>query len=200
MSGKLFIVSACSGAGKTTLVCDVLSRLSNTYSIARVVTYTSRSVRVGEVAGEHYHYVTPQDFRGLVAQGFFLEWSGEYDHYYGTPRHIMDEVQAGASRILIIDRVGAQSVLRVTQDPAFPCQSLVVPIWIEAPSIEELRRRLMARGENTEEQVKRRLEIAHKEIEQESKNSLYKYRILNDNFTKASQELEMLLIQELASY
>ncbi len=198
MSGKLFIVSASSGAGKTTLVHEVLARLAHKFPIARVVTYTSRTVRVGEVEGEHYHFLTPHEFRGKIEEGFFLEWSGEYDSYYGTPAHILEEVAAGASRILIIDRLGAQNVLRVTQDQVKPPTCGVVSIWIDVPGLEELKRRLMARGENTLEQVERRLEIAQRELKLECENSLYMYRILNDNFTKAVQELEILLIRELA--
>lgn len=200
MAGKLFIISASSGAGKTTLVQDVLPRLVQRYPVERVVTYTSRAMRTGEVAGQHYHFVTPQDFQAKLEAGFFLEWSGEYDHYYGTPRHIIDDIQRGESRILIINRSGASNVLHVTNDLSVMGGDWVVPIWIDVPGLDELRRRLLARGENTQEQVARRLEIARREIEQESEKSFYKHRILNDNFTKASQNLEILLIQELAKW
>lgn len=198
MAGKLFIISACSGAGKTSLVDEVLGRLAPSCPIARVVTYTSRSIRPGEVAGEHYHFLSPQEFKGMIEAGFFLEWSGEYDHYYGTPRHVLDEVAQGQSRILIINRPGAHNVLQYLQRKPLGEQGIAVPIWIEVPSIQELRRRLEARGEKSIELIERRLQLAQKEMRQESENSLYKHKILNDNFTKAAKELEMLLLQALA--
>jgi len=197
MSGKLFIVSAPSGAGKTTLVNEVLGRLGLKYSIDRVITYTSRAVRLGEKPGKDYHFLSPEGFNRKINDGFFLEWSGEYDHYYGTPRHILNELKQGLSRVLVIDRAGAKSVLSIAQDPSPALREGVVPIWIYTSDFVELERRLVARGDNTNEQIKRRLEIAQKEVKKEQEKPLYKYRILNDNFTKASQELEALFVCEL---
>jgi guanylate kinase len=200
MSGKLFIISACSGAGKTTLVQEVLPRVSQHHPLKRVVTYTSRAVRPGEIAGDHYHFVTAEVFQEKIQGDFFLEWSGEYDHFYGTPRYIIDEVLGGESRILVIDRLGAHNVLKMAnKEKGIFNRELVVPIWIEVPGLAELRRRLLARGEN-EERVERRLEIARKEMELEKQNSFYKYKIVNDIFTRAAHMLEILLVQELAKH
>ena len=197
MSGKLFIVSAPSGAGKTTLVNEVLGRLGQKYPIDRVVTYTSRAIRSGEKPGKDYHFLSPEAFKHKINEGFFLEWSGQYDHYYGTPRYTLSELEQGLSRVLVIDRAGAKSVLAIALDPSPTLREGVVPIWIYTSDFAELERRLVARGDNTNEQIKRRLEIAQKEVEKEQEKPLYKHRILNDDFTKAAQELEALFVCEL---
>lgn len=197
MPGKLFIISAPSGAGKTTLVNEVLGRLGPKYPIDRVITYTSRAVRSGEEPGKDYHFLSPEAFKRKVDEGFFLEWSGEYDHYYGTPHHTLNDLEQGLSRVLVIDRAGAQALLEIAQDPSPTLREGVVPIWIYTSDLVELKRRLLARGKNTNEQIERRLELAQKEVEKEREKPLYKHRILNDNFIKAAQELEALFVCEL---
>jgi len=190
VSGKLFIVSAPSGAGKTTLVDEMLKRLQPAYPIDRLVTYTSRSARKGEAEGVDFFFVSPQEFERRVQQGFFLEWSKEYHHYYGSPKSIIDDLKIGQSRILVIDKNGANQVLQHISD--------AITIWITVPSTQVLKERLEKRRLNTPEQVKKRLEIAKLELEQEAKNRFYMHHVANNVFEKAADTLEKLFILELA--
>ncbi|MCK5615347.1 guanylate kinase [Candidatus Pacearchaeota archaeon] len=198
MSGKLFIVSAPSGAGKTTLVDSVLKKISSEFSIGKVVTYTSRAPRTGEVSGQDYHFVSSLEFEQHIKESFFLEWSGEYGNYYGTPRYIVDELDQGFSRILIIDMLGTQNLISISNDKTPFLTNCVVPIWIHTSDIKQLKERLIARGENTLEQIKRRLDLARQELKKEKSSSLYKYRVLNDDFSKAIIKFQTILIAELS--
>ena len=117
MSGKLFIVSAPSGAGKTSLVDEILTRLRPKCPIDRCVTYTSREIRPGEQEGVDFCYVSPQEFEKRVQEGFFLEWSKEYEHYYGSPRQVENELRNGNSRILVIDRINVPSAQSWLHNP-----------------------------------------------------------------------------------
>src|SRR3989338_2709281 len=122
MIAKLFVVSAPSGAGKTTLVKAALEHLCKKFPIKRVITYTTRPARAGEMDGEHYYFISVNDFKQKVTEGFFLEWSSWYDHYYGSPVSIIEEIKKGTSFVAILDRAGAAEVLR-----AYP---KAVCIWI----------------------------------------------------------------------
>jgi len=197
MSGKLFVISAPSGAGKTTLAEKVLEHLSSKYPIGRVVTYTSRVARQGEKNGQDYNFVSSQEFEQKMKDGFFLEWSGEYGHYYGTPRHIVDDLAQGFSRILIIDRLGARRIFEIAKDASPTLTNMVTSIWIFPPSISELEKRLVGRAKDTTKQIEKRLALAQKELQEENTNPLYDHTILNDDFSEAMQKLEALLICEL---
>src|SRR5581483_10666268 len=109
--GVLFIVSAPSGAGKTTLVNAALGSLKSSHAIERVITYTSRMPREGEIPGVDYHFISELEFQSRIKDGFFLEWSGAYGTYYGTPRGLLEDLEKGHHRILIPDRNGAQKIL-----------------------------------------------------------------------------------------
>ena len=192
MSGKLFIVSAPSGAGKTSLVDNVLPRLQNEYPIDRLVTYTSRGKRSGEREGIDFNYISDKEFKNKIDQGFFVEWSKAYDHYYGSPAGVIQDVSSGKSKILVIDQVGAKKLAARISD--------TVGIWIYTPTVDVLRQRLLDRGHNNLEQIERRIKRAAFELEQEAKNKFYKYHILNDIFDDASQNLELILVKELKSF
>jgi len=189
MSGKLFVVSAPSGTGKTTLVHAVLNQVRPQHPIERVVTYTSREVRTGEQAGEDYHFIVPREFESKIKNGFFLEWSDQYGHYYGSPRSVIDELGVGHSRILIIDRPGARRVMDQLQS--------AIPIWIYPSDLVQLEQRLVGRGNNTAEQIKQRLKLAQKELAQEDAYPLYRHYILNDDFAKAVSDFVTLVLDEL---
>ena len=189
MSGKLFIVSAPSGAGKTSLVNEVLGRLKPKHPIDRLITYTSRDIRKGEQEAVDFCFVSPQEFEMQIKNDFFLEWSKEYHHYYGSPAQVLQELKEGKSRILVIDQNGAKQVLQRVPDAS--------TIWIYTPTIEALKERLEKRGLNTPEQIKKRLEIAKNELAQEKKNSFYEHHILNDVYNEAADNLERVLLSEL---
>ena len=189
MKGTLFIVSAPSGAGKSSLVKSVLENMQLQWPIERGLTYTTRQPRSGEQNGRSFHFIENHEFERHVQDDFFLEWSNAYLAYYGTPCSIVKELEKGLSFVLVIDRVGAQKVLdRVTD---------AVLIWIEAPSISALRERLTQRKTDSLQQVERRLQRACIEIDLEQKKPLYRYHLINDNFELAAEQLTAILVQEL---
>jgi guanylate kinase len=188
MAGKLFIISASSGAGKTTLVNAVLQRIQSTYDVNRVLTYTTRAPRQGEVDGIDYHFLTIQAFEYRITQGFFLEWSNAYGAYYGSPSSIVEELPRGKSYIAILDRAGAEQVLKV-----YPGSVL---IWIYT-DIMSLRDRLVQRKTETNEQIEYRIQLAKKEIEEENFKKFFTFHVHNDDFNGAIQELEVLVVNLL---
>ena len=135
--------------------------------------------------------------RTKIKQGLFLEWSGEYGNYYGSPRHIVDEIEQGISKILVIDRLGAERVFSIAKDPSPTLTDKITSIWIHTSDISELKRRLVRRAKDTPEQIARRLELAQQELEKEQARPLYTHKILNDDFKKASTELHALMVCEL---
>lgn len=190
MRGSLFIVSAPSGAGKTSLIQAVLNDLKSVYSIDRVITYTTKEPRLGEVDGKDYYFISKELFETKIKEGFFLEWSTDYVAYYGTPASIIEVLERGTSLILIIDRRGAQQIL--AQIPS------AVLVWISTATFGELERRLRGRGTEAESEMAHRFERAKIEIELERKQSLYPYHILNDNFLEAVESLKSIIVGELA--
>ncbi len=187
--GKLFIISAPSGAGKTTLVNELLQRVAPRYAIERVVTYTSKFARVGELDGYDFHFVSPQNFEQRIKDGFFLEYSTAYEAYYGTPRSILHDMQQGKSYLLVIDRIGAQQILEQVKE--------VVSIWLYTKNSDVLKKRLEKRAREDADQIKRRLDRAQVEMAKERENRLYYYHILNDDFETAVTCLEGIVVDEL---
>ncbi|KKP35860.1 MAG: Guanylate kinase [candidate division TM6 bacterium GW2011_GWF2_32_72] len=189
MGGKIFVISASSGAGKTSLVTEVLKKIGTKHSISRVITYTSRQPRPGDINGIDYHFVTSQEFELKISQDFFIEWSGVYGAYYGSPKHIIDELALGRSFILILDLAGAISVVQKF--------SQAVSIWIDVPSIEILEQRLVSRGTENIIQIKKRINLAKKEQKDEKKLNFFRHYLINDDFFKATEKMEKLFLNEL---
>jgi len=189
VSGSLFIISAPSGAGKTSLIQAVLEDLKSTYAIDRVVTYTTKTPRSNEVDGKDYYFVTQEFFIEKIKEGFFLEWSTDYAAYYGTPATIRQTIKEGNSLILIIDRRGAKQIL--AQMPK------AVLIWIYTADLAELERRLRGRGTEDESQIAQRFKQAKIEIELEESERFYQYHVLNDDFNKASEQLKTIIVTEI---
>jgi len=183
MSGMLFIISSPSGGGKTSLVKALLEaepgmRLS--------VSYTTRPPRPGEVHGRAYHFVTLPEFERLIETGEFLENAVIYGNRYGTSRKWIEREQAGGHDVLLeIDWQGAQQVRRLMRN--------VVSIFILPPSPEVLESRLMGRGQDSAEVVRKRLAAARDEI---SHASEYDYVIINDEFNRAALDLRSIIRAE----
>ena len=183
MSGMLFIISSPSGGGKTSLVKALLEaepgmRLS--------VSYTTRPPRPGEVHGRAYHFVTLPEFERLLEAGEFLENAVIYGNRYGTSRKWIEREQAGGHDVLLeIDWQGAQQVRRLMRN--------VVSIFILPPSPEVLESRLMGRGQDSAEVVRKRLAAARDEI---SHASEYDYVIINDEFNRAALDLRSIIRAE----
>src|SRR5262249_34185453 len=157
--------------------------------IKRCIAYTSRAPRLGETDGIDYHFISACQFESKIKEGAFLEWSGTYGAYYGTPRSVMHEVEKGDSRILIIDRAGARQVAKQVAE--------AVLIWINVPSLKDLESRLRFRGTENEQQIGRRLYLAQQELDHEAQERLYKHHIINDIFEKSLKDFEEILKKEL---
>lgn len=172
MSGQLFIVAAASGAGKTTLVRQLLAREPD---IRLSISYTTRAPRPGEENGREYHFVSEPQFQAMIAADDFLEWAQVHGNYYGTSkRWIVTERAAGRDVLLEIDWQGAQQVRR-----AFPD---AIGLFILPPSMEELTRRLTGRGTDSAEVIARRLAAAREEM---SHVGEFGYVIINDDLQTA---------------
>ncbi|MFH2060752.1 MAG: guanylate kinase [Pseudomonadota bacterium] len=171
-TGKLFVVSAPSGAGKTTLIQHVLKRFpALSYSISS----TTRSPRKTEKEGRDYFFISPEEFEKKIEQGQWLEWAKVHDNYYGTSKQIVQTcLSRGESLLLDIDVQGAAQVMASDLDP--------VTIFIMPPSIEVLARRLENRGTDTREVIEKRLKNAIAEMEQSKR---YQYQLINDDLDTA---------------
>ena len=183
--GSLFIVSAPSGAGKTTLCNQLLKEFPG---VRHSVSYTTRPPRRGEVNDRDYTFVDEEEFRKPMEEGEFVEWAKVHGNLYGTSRRRLDGIRnEGVDVILDIDVQGARH-LRATYGNG-------VYIFILPPSIETLRRRLDDRMSNSPEEIDGRMRRAVEEIA-EYKN--YDYVIVNDIFEEALAELKAVVIAERA--
>jgi len=179
--GTLFIVSAPSGAGKTSLVKELLQRDAN---IMVSVSHTTREPRWGEENGVAYNFVTNEEFDELIGRGAFLEYAEVFTNKYGTSQlWVEDQLNKGIDVILEIDWQGAQQVRRLMPD----CRS----IFILPPSRDELERRLHGRGTDSQEVIDRRMAQAITEM---SHYGEYDYLVINDDFYKAEQELHAIFL------
>jgi guanylate kinase len=175
-TGHLFIISGPSGAGKGTLVKEVIRRVPGVWVSVSV---TTRSPRPGERDGVHYYFVSDEEFDRLVAQDGLLEWAEVHGNRYGTPRSMVEEkLSEGTQVILEIDPQGAFQVREQVERS--------VMVFITTPSSDELIRRLVARGSETEEQVAQRLKTAEGELALVGK---YDHVVINDDVARASEEL-----------
>ncbi|MBP7395047.1 MAG: guanylate kinase [Zoogloea sp.] len=176
MPGTLFIVTAPSGAGKTTLVSGLLDRDP---MVRLSVSYTTRAPREGEVDGRHYHFVDVSTFRALRDKGEFLEWAEVHNNYYGTSKAWLEEqTRSGKDILLEIDWQGAQQVRKV-----FP---KAVGVFIMPPSLEELERRLRGRGTDSEDVIARRVLGARGEMRHVAE---FDYVIINEDLPAALEDL-----------
>ena len=181
--GKLFVIAAPSGAGKTSLI-EAVMRDDPTLKIS--VSYTTRPPRAGERDGVDYHFVDRETFQAMRRRGEFLESAEVHGNHYGTSRKvILDAVAAGEDLILEIDWQGARQVRELYPD--------CIGIFILPPSIEELERRMRGRGKDSDEVMRRRLQNAKEELEHAGE---FKYAIINKDFDTARRELAEILRKE----
>ena len=176
MSGHLYIVSAPSGAGKTTLVRMLME---NDPGIRLSISYTTRAPRPGEQDGREYNFVEMAAFRAMVERGEFLEWAEVHGNCYGTSRlWIEREMAAGRDVLLEIDWQGAQQVRQL-----FPA---AIGVFVLPPSMDELARRLTGRGTDSADVIARRLAAAHEEMRHVFE---FEYVIINDELQRALADL-----------
>ncbi|HOJ30882.1 MAG TPA: guanylate kinase [bacterium] len=177
---NLFVISAPSGTGKTTLV----NKLKNQFEhLAVSISYTTRNPRKGEKHGIDYFFIAEEEFKQKISGGFFAEWAQVYDHYYGTSKHFIDENLAENKIVLLtIDTQGALQIKK-----KYP-QAILIGIL--PPSMEEQKKRLEKRGE-TMENIKRRLAESSKErkilMEQ------YQYRFINRNLENTAKKIAAVI-------
>jgi guanylate kinase len=176
--GNLFIVSAPSGAGKSSLVN---AALADDKTLALSVSFTTRPPRTGEVNGRDYHFVDAKTFQAMIERGEFLESAEVHGNRYGTSQKWINEARAkGLDIVLEIDWQGAQQVRR-----AFP-DAVSIFILPPSPMLAELERRLRARGQDTDAVIERRLRDARDEIGHAAE---FDYVIINNKFEDARQDL-----------
>jgi guanylate kinase len=180
--GDLFIVSSPSGGGKTTLIRRLLENPPGV-PLHFSVSHTTRPMRAGEQNGREYHFVSVEDFQRMVQRDEFLEHNEVHDNIYGTSRaEVLPRLAAGEDVILDIDVQGARDVRRVYPD--------AVSIFIVPSSPAELERRLVSRGLDGPEAIRKRLINAAREIVEAAS---FEYVIVNDNLDRATLELQSIV-------
>ena len=181
--GVLYVISAPSGAGKTTLCKEIIDIFPN---LRHSVSYTTRPPRTGEVHGRDYFFVGTEDFSRMVEAGEFAEWAEVHGNLYGTSLATLKECRSqGIDLILDIDCQGARQLKGRFEGGVY--------IFVLPPSIAELRRRLDTRSSDTEEVIERRINNAAGEI----KEALwYDYIVVNDRFSESVEQLKSVLIAE----
>lgn len=181
--GMLIVVSAGSGAGKSTLCRQLMHRRKN---LMFSISVTTRMPRPGEVDGRDYFFTSDAAFKAMRSRHELVEWARVHDHFYGTPRHFLEEMRRKGRDILLdIDVQGALQVKR-----RFP---EAVLIFITTPTFEDLERRLRARSSETEAGIRRRLADARRELKWIHR---YDYNVVNDRIPLALKRLESILEAE----
>lgn len=177
--GQLYIVSAPSGAGKTSLLAKLLATLDG---VSLSVSHTTRKPRPGEVDGQHYHFVSAERFLDLIEEGAFLEHAKVFDHFYGTARASVEAQRAAGNDVILeIDWQGARQVRAAIPDAR--------SIFILPPSRAELERRLRGRGQDDEAVIQRRLRDAESDATHFVE---FDYTVVNDDFDTALDALRAI--------
>jgi len=183
--GLLFVVTAPSGAGKSSLIRGLLAADAG---VALSVSYTTRAPRPGEQDGREYHFVDPATFAAMLERGEFLESAEVHGHRYGTSQKAIEGTRArGRDLVLEIDWQGAEQVRRLHPD--------TIGIFILPPSMAELERRLRARAQDADAVIRRRLQNAAEEMAHAAE---FKYAIINNNFDDALRDLQAIVRAERA--
>ena len=181
-TGELIIISGTTCAGKDTVVKKLLEKNNN---ITKSTSYTSRPIRPGEVNGTNYYFVTKEEFEKKIENDDFLEYACvQYGSYYGTPKkEVIDILNTGKDVILVIDVQGAQIIKE-----KFP-ETLL--IFILAPSMKEIKKRLLSRNTETKEQIIERFKTAYNEINEVNK---YNYVVVNDDLDECVEKVNSIII------
>jgi guanylate kinase len=184
--GNLFILSAPSGAGKSSLINALLAKHTD---MKVSVSHTTRAPRPGEENGVHYHFVAVDEFKALIEKNDFFEWAQVFDNYYGTSKQAIEEqLAAGIDVFLDIDWQGAQQMRKLVDD--------IETIFILPPSKEELETRLNNRGQDSAEVIAGRMAQAQSES---SHYNEYDYLVINDDFETALTQIETIVLAKRLS-
>ncbi len=176
--GACLLLSGPSGSGKSTLIKELLVQFADIYFS---ISTTTRPKRQGEVEGKDYFFVTREEFERDIAEGMFLEWAEVHGNYYGTSlRPVMEAIDSGKLVVFDIDVQGFESVMRS------PLAKITTSVFITTPTMEELKKRLEARGSDDPITIQKRLENAKKEIAYMPK---YDYVLINENLQKSKEQI-----------
>lgn len=179
-TGRLFVLSAPSGAGKSTVKNAVMERMPD---LVYSVSYTTRQPRPGELDGRDYNFVSEDEFRAMIERGEFYEWAEVFGRFYGTGRQWVESRLAEGRDVLAdLDVVGAASVKQQNPGAAL--------IFMAPPSAQEQKRRIKARNTETAEETARRLAGAKAETE---KRHIFDFLLINDDLEKAADELAAII-------
>lgn len=184
--GRLFVISASSGTGKTTLAKELLKKDRR---LVQSVSYTTRKPRHNERQGRDYFFVTKKEFKAIKKRKGFLEWANVFGRFYGTPKkEVQQHTKRGRDVLLLIDVQGAKQVKATKPDAVF--------IFLAPPSKEELKRRLIRRGTESRAEIERRYRVATRELKELNELKLCDYRIVNREIPVARQVLEAIIRAE----
>lgn len=182
--GTLFIISAPSGAGKSSLINALIRKFNLDDKFRLSISHTTREPRPGEVDHESYHFVSISEFEELIARNAFLEYANVFGNYYGTSREIIEEwLQQGKDVLFDIDWQGARNIKEKMPE--------AIKIFILPPSLNELQRRLLTRGQDSPEVISKRMAAAMSEI---SHYDEYDYIIVNDDFDTSLLQLRSIIL------
>jgi guanylate kinase len=184
LNKKAIIISGPSGVGKTRLLNDFITIYKNDFDFS--VSYTSREIRKGENEGVNYFYVTKEEFEKKIKNNDFLEWAIVHENYYGTCRKTVEKIMKKRHCILDIDVQGAMQIQKLNIKAAF--------IFIQVPTIEILRERLLNRSTDSIDKINKRINIAQQEMSYANK---YDYIINNIDYEKAFAELKDIIFNKI---
>ena len=181
----LFVISGPSGCGKSSLVRRILRKAKN---ILFSVSHTTREPRNSEKEGRDYYFVSKAEFEEMIKKEKFLEWATIHGHYYGTSKKEIERKGSRADLVLDVDVQGARQIKAKVKKAVF--------IFILPPSFGELRRRLEERGEESAASIRKRLEVAKKDVRAYPQ---FDYIVVNDNLDQALKELEAIILSSSCS-